>query len=75
MSPVRAILLHSPGRKPWVNHGNTFIEPQRGGTTPNARSQYSAIGVVTLERPPSMIIYPEERTREGHHLAIGYKNT
>ena len=30
--PFRAILLHSPGRKPWVNHRNTFIEPQRGGT-------------------------------------------
>ena len=33
-SPARAILLHSPGRKPWVNRRNTFIEPQRGGTTP-----------------------------------------
>ena len=32
MSPVRAILLHSPGRKPWVNYWNTSIEPQRGGT-------------------------------------------
>ena len=31
-SPARAILLHSPGRKPWVRHCNTFIEPQRGGT-------------------------------------------
>ena len=33
MSPARAILLHSPGRKPWVNHWNTFIEPRRGGTS------------------------------------------
>ena len=30
--PFRAILLHSPGRKPWVIIVNTFIEPQRGGT-------------------------------------------
>ena len=30
MSPERAILIQSPGRKPWVNHRNTFIEPQRG---------------------------------------------
>ena len=30
--PFRAILIQSPGRKPWVNHWNTFIEPQRGGT-------------------------------------------
>ena len=32
ISPVRAILLHSPGRKPWVNQLNTFFEPRRGGT-------------------------------------------
>ena len=32
MSPKGAILLHSPGRKPWVNHWNIFIEPRRGGT-------------------------------------------
>ena len=33
MSPFRAILLQSPGRKPWVSCYNTFIEPPRGGTT------------------------------------------
>ena len=39
-SPARAILPHSPGRKPWVKHWNTFIEPQRGGTFPtNAKPQ------------------------------------
>ena len=41
MSPARAIHFHSPGRKPWVNHWNTFIEPRRGGTIlskANARS-------------------------------------
>ena len=32
MSPKGAILLHSPGRKPWVMLVDTFIEPQRGGT-------------------------------------------
>ena len=44
MSPVRAILLHSPGRKPWVNYWNTFIEPQRGSTseTKDKCSRYSA---------------------------------
>ena len=36
-SPNGAILLHSPGRKPWVNHWNTFIEPRRGGTNHNAK--------------------------------------
>ena len=30
MSPKGAILLHSPGRKPWVNYCNTFIEPLQG---------------------------------------------
>ena len=39
-SPERAILLQSPGRKPWVSHSYTFIEPQRGGTFPtNAKPQ------------------------------------
>ena len=33
-SPERAILLQSPGRKPWVNRRNTFIGPCKGGTTP-----------------------------------------
>ena len=33
-SPTKAILLQSPGRKPWVNRRNTFIEPCKGGTTP-----------------------------------------
>ena len=30
MSPNGAILLHSPGRKPWVNYWNTSIEPRWG---------------------------------------------
>ena len=45
MSPVRAILLHSPGLAPWVNYWNTFIEPQRGGTPlsqTNARAESTA---------------------------------
>ena len=33
MSPKGAILLHSPGRKPWVICYRTFIEPRRGGTS------------------------------------------
>ena len=40
MSPARAILLQSPGRKPWVRHWYTFIEPCKGGTFPtNAKTQ------------------------------------
>ena len=31
--PCKGDTLHSPGRKPWVNYWNTFIEPQRGGTS------------------------------------------
>ena len=39
-SPARAALLQSPGRKPWVSHSYTSIEPQRGGTFPtNAKPQ------------------------------------
>ena len=36
-SPERAILLQSPGRKPWVKSQSTYIEPQRGGTTSEPR--------------------------------------
>ena len=40
MSPNGAILLQSPGHKPWVNHRNTFIEPCKGGTfLTNAKPQ------------------------------------
>ena len=39
-SPARAILPQSPGRKPWVSHSYTFIEPCKGGTFPtNAKPQ------------------------------------
>jgi len=31
-APNGATLLHSPGRKPWVNCFHTFIESQRGNT-------------------------------------------
>ena len=31
-SPIGAILLHSPGRKPWVYSQSTYLEPRRGGT-------------------------------------------
>ena len=34
MSPARATLLHSPGRKPWVNCFHTFLELRRSGTSP-----------------------------------------
>ena len=42
MSPVRAILLHSPGRKPWVICYRIFIEPQRGGTIERINSDVRA---------------------------------
>ena len=38
MSPERATLPHSPGRKPWVICYRIFIEPQRGGTTERINS-------------------------------------
>ena len=35
-SPARAILLQSPGRKPWVSHSYTFIEP-KGAALPHGK--------------------------------------
>ena len=31
-NPIGAILLHSPGHKPWVYSQSTYLEPRRGGT-------------------------------------------
>ena len=53
MSPVRAILLHSPGRKPWVRHWYTFFEPRRGGTN---RAHLDC--VVAVRDFASSCIYP-----------------
>ena len=44
MSPFRAILLQSPGRKPWVSCYNTFVEPPKGRHNPtiNTRAESAA---------------------------------
>ena len=56
MSPVRAILLHSPGRKPWVmQEYRIFIEPQRGGTT---LSKTNACAVVPLLKELLIFVFP-----------------
>ena len=47
--PFRAILLHSPGRKPWVIIVNTFIEPQRGGTSEPINSDARAVRAAPTE--------------------------
>ena len=52
--PFRAILLHSPGRKPWVNHWLTFIEPQRGGTSERINS--NARVVVPLQKELNLLL-------------------
>ena len=72
MSPTRAILLHSPGRKPWVRHCNTFIEPQRGGTLlskTNARAVSAA--------PTELLIFVSPVSPGFHiglcpHYTLGY---
>ena len=42
MSPARAILLHSPGRKPWVKHWHIFIEPPTGAALPRRKADARA---------------------------------
>ena len=37
MSPERATLLHSPGRKPWVNYWNIFMSP-KGAALPRRKA-------------------------------------
>ena len=36
MSPARATLLHSPGRKPWVNHLTHLLSP-KGAAQPQRK--------------------------------------
>ena len=52
MSPERAILPHSPGRKPWVICYRIFIEPQRGGTTEQINSDVRAESATPSELNP-----------------------
>ena len=71
-SPARAILLQSPGRKPWVNRRNTFIEPQRGGTTlsrTNARTESAA---PTELNPLLSKVYPGFHFGLCPHYTLGF---
>ena len=69
-SPARAILLHSPGRKPWVNRRNTFIEPCKGGTTPR---QTLALKVPLLRSSiRSCIVYPGFHFGLCPHFTLGF---
>ena len=47
MSPERAILLHSPGRKPWVKHWNTFIE--KGAALPRRKTNARVVSAAPTE--------------------------
>ena len=53
MSPERAILIHSPGRKPWVNNQSTYLEPQRGGTHPQSK----CFGTRAVSATPTELIF------------------
>ena len=71
-SPARAILLQSPGRKPWINRRNTFIEPQRDGTTlsrTNARTESAAPSELN---PLLSKVYPGFHFGLCPHYTLGY---
>ena len=67
MSPNGAILLQSPGRKPWVNHWNTFIEPLQGrhfpneckATNRNDTNQMLAVSAAPTELNPLLSVFPQ----------------
>ena len=70
--PFRAILLQSPGRKPWVSCYNTFIEPQRGGTT---LSKTNVCAGVPLLRSLILLfvrVYPGFHFGLCPHSTLGY---
>ena len=74
MSPERAILIHSPGRKPWVNNQSTYLEPQRGGTHPQSKCP----GTRAVSAAPTELIlfvvcvYPGFHFGLCPHYTLGY---
>ena len=76
MSPARAILLHSPGHKPWVSYWNTFIEPQRGGTI-SPKSKCFNTRVVSVAPTELLIfcvhVYPGFHFGLCPHYTLGYE--
>ena len=71
MSPVRATPFHSPGRKPWVNHRNIFMEPQRGGTHYDkyARRKCRSYGAQSA----FVCVYPGFHFGLCPHYTLGYE--
>ena len=60
MSPERAILIHSPGRKPWVNNQSTYLEPQRGGTHPKSKCPDTrAVSAAPTELNPLLSVFTQ----------------
>ena len=70
--PFRAILLHSPGRKPWVNHCLTFIEPQRGGT-PIDKVKCSRCSAAPTELLFFVPVYPGFHFGLCPHSTLGFE--
>ena len=61
---MRAILLHSPGRKPWVNYWNTFMSP-KGAALP--RRKTNARVIVPLLRSSILLLV---RVYPGFHIGL-----
>ena len=71
MSPVRATLLHSPGRKPWVICYRIFIEP--GGTTERINSDARAESAAPSELNLLLSkVYPGFHIGLRPHSTLGY---
>ena len=80
MSPVMAILLHSPGRKPWVNCFHSFIEPHRGfsneckAMNSKATNQMLAVSAAPTELLIFVCsIYPGFHIGLYPHSTLGYE--
>ena len=68
-SPIGAILLHSPGRKPWVYSQSTYLEPRRGGT-PN--DKYSSRKCRSSSELFFVCIYPGFHIGLCPHFTLGF---
>ena len=71
MSPERATLLHSPGRKPWVNYWNIFMSP-KGAALPRRKANARIIVPLLRSSYFCVHVYPGFHFGLCPHCTLGF---
>ena len=71
MSPERATLLHSPGRKPWVNYWNIFMSP-KGAALPRRKANARIIVPLLRSSYFCVHVYPGFHFGLCPHCSLGF---